>query len=86
MIHNTKRTERAIRKYLNIAKKHNTSLSTLSYAFVSNRPFVVSCIIGATSVGQLRKNLKSINFKISKEILDDIEKVHLSDPNPYIYI
>ena len=86
LIHNTIRTEKAIRKYLNIARKYNTSLSNLSYAFVLNRPFVVSCIIGATSVDQLRKNLKSINFKISKEILADIDKIHLSDPNPYIYI
>ena len=86
LIHNTIRTEKAIRKYLNIARKYNTSLSNLSNAFVLNRPFVVSCIIGATSVDYLRKNLKSINFKISKEILADIDKIHLSDPNPYIYI
>ena len=85
-MHNTKRTESAIRKYLIIAKKYNVSLSNLSYAFVSNRPFVASCIIGATSVSQLRKNLKSINFKISNEILLDIDKIHISDPNPYIYI
>ncbi len=86
LMHNTKRTERAIKKYLSIAKKYNTSLSELSYAFVSSRPFVASCIIGVTSVSQLRKNLKSINLKLSNEILTDINKIHLSDPNPYIYI
>ncbi len=86
LLHNTKRTEKAIKKYLNIAKKYNIPLSNLSYAFVYNRPFVASCIVGATSVGQLRKNLKSIDFKISKEILKDIDKIHSSDPNPYIYI
>ena len=51
-----------------------------------SRPFVSSCVIGVTSIKQLEKNIKSINLKLSKEILMDIEKIHLSDPNPYIYI
>jgi aryl-alcohol dehydrogenase-like predicted oxidoreductase len=85
-IHNTNRTEKAIRNYLKIAKKYNISLSNLAYSFVVSRPFVTSCVIGVTSIKQLEKNIKSINLKLSKEILMDIEKIHLSDPNPYIYI
>ena len=86
LIHNTERTERAIKKYSNVAKKYNISLSNLAYAFVINRPYVASCIVGATSVSQLKKNIDSTNYKFSREILMDIERVHKFDPNPYIYI
>lgn len=85
-MHNTKRTEKAIKKYLELAKKNNLSLYNMAYAFVINKPYVASCIIGATSVTQLKNNLKSININLSKEILKDIDNIHSSDPNPYIYI
>ena len=48
---------------LKIAKKHN-AINALSCAFVLIT--FVDCIIGAASVGQL-KNLKNVNFKISKK-------------------
>mgnify|MGYP001295001688 CR=1 FL=1 len=83
-IHNTKREEIAIAKYAKVAKKYNISLSTLAYAFVVNRPFLTSCIVGATSISQLKKNIDCTNVNLSKEILDDIENIHLSDPNPCV--
>ena len=32
----------------------------------------------------MHKNLKSLNVNLPKEILQDIEKVHMSDPNPIL--
>ena len=82
--HHTKRGEIAIAKYVNLAKKHNILPSTFANAFVNDRPFVTSNIIGATTVEQLKENIDSINITLSKEILEEIEDIHLSDPNPCV--
>ncbi|MBI04255.1 MAG: aldo/keto reductase [Pelagibacteraceae bacterium] len=82
--HNTPRGEIAIKKYVNIAKKYNISPSILANSFVNDRPFVTSNIIGATSIDQLKENLNSENYSLSKEILTEIEAVHLADPNPCV--
>ena len=33
---------------------------------------------------QLKENIDSIDITLSKEILDEIENIHLSDPNPCV--
>ena len=58
------------------------SLTHLSLAFVNTRPFVTSNIIGATTIEQLKENIESIDIELSKEIIDDINKVHQNNPNP----
>ena len=45
---------------------------------------MTSNIIGATTVEQLKGNIDSINITLSKEILEEIEDIHLSDPNPCV--
>jgi len=82
--HHTIRGEIAIEKYVNIAKKYNIAPSTFANAYVNNRPFVTSNIIGATTMNQLKENIDSIDINLSKEILDEIEDIHLSDPNPCV--
>ena len=82
--HHTKRGEIAISKYVELAKKYNMAPSTFANAYVNNRPFVTSNIIGATSMDQLKENIDSIDIVLSKEILSEIEDIHLSDPNPCV--
>jgi len=82
--HHTVRGEKAISRYVNLAKKHNILPSTFANAFVNDRPFVTSNIIGATTINQLKENIESINITLSKEILEEIEDIHLSDPNPCV--
>ena len=82
--HHTKRGEIAISKYVNLSKKYNIAPSTFANAFVNDRPFVTSNIIGATTMMQLKENIDSINLTLSKEILEEIEDIHLSDPNPCV--
>ena len=82
--HHTDRGEKAIEKYFQLAKKHNIKPSTLANAFVNDRPFVTSNIIGATSMNQLKENIDSINLTLSDKILTEIQDVHLSDPNPCV--
>jgi len=82
--HHTQRGEVAISKYVELAKKYNIIPSTFANAYVNNRPFVTSNIIGATNMDQLKENIDSIDITLSKEILAEIEDIHLSDPNPCV--
>ena len=82
--HHTKRGEIAIDAYFKLSKKYGIAPSTFANSFVNNRPFVTSNIIGATTMEQLKENIDSIDITLSKEILNEIEEIHLSDPNPCI--
>ena len=82
--HHTERGEIAIEKYFNLSKKYGIAPSTFANAFVNDRPFVTSNIIGATSIGQLKENIDSIDIKLDKEMLSEIEDIHLTSPNPCV--
>ena len=82
--HHTERGEVAIERYYQLAKKIGIAPSTFANAFVNDRPFVTSNIIGATTMKQLKENIDSINITLSKDILNEIEEIHLSDPNPCV--
>ena len=82
--HHTKRGEIAIESYYKLAKKYGLSPAVLANSFVNDRPFVTSNIIGATNMKQLKENIDSININLSSEILNEIENIHLSDPNPCV--
>ena len=82
--HQTVRGEVAISKYIDLAKKYNIAPSTFANAYVNDRSFVTSNIIGATSMQQLKENIDSIDITLSKEILEEIENIHLDDPNPCV--
>ena len=72
----------AVKEYSKIANKYNISLTHLALAFVNTRPFVASNIIGATTMKQLKENIASIDIDLSDEILEEINEVHLNQPNP----
>lgn len=75
-------TWKATASYLEVAKKYNASLTQMSLAFVNTRPFVTSNIIGATTMEQLRENIESISFELTKDMVQDINTVHASISNP----
>ena len=82
--HHTERGEVAIEKYVNLSKKYGIAPSTFSNAFVNDRPFLTSNIIGATNMNQLKENIDSIDIVLSEEMLLEIEDIHLSNPNPCV--
>ena len=79
--HNEKSFD-ATRAYNEVAKKHDLSLTQMSLAFINQQDFITSNIIGATNLNQLNENIDSIDLELSKEVLEDIENVHNSIPNP----
>jgi len=65
-----------------VAKKHGLSLTQMSLAFINQRDFITSNIIGATNVNQLKENIGSIDLALSEDILKDINEVQKTIPNP----
>ncbi len=72
----------AIDKYLDIAHRHELDPAQLAIQFVTSRPFVTSNIIGATTMDQLKTDIASVELDLTKEILEEIEQVHLVHSNP----
>jgi aryl-alcohol dehydrogenase-like predicted oxidoreductase len=69
-------------EYKKLADQLGLSLTHLSLAFVNQRPFVTSNIIGATSLDQLKENIASIEISLSEEILKSIDRIQQICPNP----
>lgn len=72
----------ATKRYLKIAEANNMSLAQMALAFVNERPFVTSTIIGATNLEQLEENIDSINLSLSDDVIKAINAVHAEIPNP----
>ena len=76
------RSLQAIDHYCEIAQQHDISPAQMALAYVNQKPFVTSNIIGATSLTQLQENIESVDISLTQEILQAIEAVHTSNPNP----
>ncbi len=72
----------ATKRYLKIAEDNDMTLAQMSLAFVTDRPFMTSNIIGATSLKQLEENIDSVNITLSDDVLKGIDAVHAEIPNP----
>tara|TARA_R110002012_G_scaffold275342_1_gene461920 strand:- start:129 stop:1163 length:1035 start_codon:yes stop_codon:yes gene_type:complete len=72
----------ATKRYLALAEENNMSLAQMSLAFVNQRSFVTSNIIGATSLTQLKENISSIEITLSNDVLEAIDNIHAVIPNP----
>jgi len=80
--YNSANATEATKRYLKIAEDYNMSLAQMALAFVNDRPFITSNIIGATNLKQLEENIDSINISLSDEVLKAINAVHAEIPNP----
>jgi aryl-alcohol dehydrogenase-like predicted oxidoreductase len=58
------------------------SLTTMALAFVNDRPFVTSNIIGATTMDQLKENISSSKTSLDEEILKGINQIQEQQPDP----
>ena len=72
----------ATKHYLELAEDNNMSLAQMALAFVNQRPFITSNIIGATSLNQLKENINSVNIALSETLLEKINTIHNVIPNP----
>jgi aryl-alcohol dehydrogenase-like predicted oxidoreductase len=75
-------TLEATEQYLQLADEHGLNPTHMALAFVNTRPFVLSNIIGATSMEQLKMNIDSLDVTLSKDVLKGIEAIQQRIPNP----
>ncbi len=74
--------EQATRDYVELAQQHGLDPAQMALAYVNQRPFLTSTIIGATNMAQLQSNIASIDLQLSAEVLAGIEAIHDRHPNP----
>ncbi len=68
--------------YCALAEEHGLTPAQMALAFVNTRPFVLSNIIGATSIAQLEENLSSLEVTLNKEVMAGIKAIHNAIPDP----
>lgn len=76
------RTLAATAEYMKLADTLWISVTQLALAWVNDRSFVNSNIIGTTSVEQLKECISSAGITLSKETRKEIDAIHTKFPNP----
>jgi len=76
-------SDAAIKQYMALAKDYNIDICHLAIAFTLSRPFTTASIVGATSVEQLKHNLKAVDVELDEEILKEINKIERRFPKPF---
>ncbi|KAI5649572.1 hypothetical protein M9H77_35577 [Catharanthus roseus] len=85
--YNTSTSREATVKYIEVGKKYGLTPVELALAFVRDRPFVTSSIIGATSVDQLKEDIDavlSVERPLPSELMDEIESIFKRYKDPSI--
>ena len=77
-------TDKAVTAYAELAKSHGLSPVQMALAFVNDRAYVASNIIGATTMDQLKECIASEKISLGGEILKAINKIHGENPNPSV--
>lgn len=78
----TKNVFPTVDDYLAVAQKHGLDPSQMALAFCLTRPFMASVIFGATTNQQLENSLKSVELKLSDEVMADIQSIYREHPLP----
>lgn len=73
---------KATKLYKDLAESNGLTLSQMALAFVNQQRLVMSTIIGATSLEQLKDNIDAFDVVLSNEILSEIERIQEIHPNP----
>lgn len=74
------KAEMAVQAYSDLAAEFGLTPATLALAFVNNRSFLTSNIIGATTMAQLKENIASVDVVLTEEqlvALNNLHKEHL---------
>ncbi|KAI5649569.1 hypothetical protein M9H77_35574 [Catharanthus roseus] len=85
--YDTSVTREATVKYIEVGKKYGLTPVELALAFVRDRPFVTSSIIGATSADQIKQDIDavlSVERPLPSELMDEIEIIFKDYKDPSI--
>ncbi len=73
---------KATQAYVELARDHGIDPVDMALAYVNQRPFVASNIIGATTLPQLKQNIDSIEVTLSDSVLEGIQAISTEFSNP----
>ncbi len=73
---------KATKLYQELAASNGLTLTQMALAFVNQQDFVLSTIIGATTMAQLREDIAAFEVRLSAEIMSGINKIHAIFPDP----
>ncbi len=76
-------TDAAIKQYVALAKQYEFDVCQMALAFVNDRPFVTSTLIGATNMQQLKSNIDSISLELPTEVYQGIDRIRREFPMLY---
>ena len=74
--------KKAVSDYVKLAENIGVSPASLALSFVYHQWFVTSTVIGATTLEQLKENIRSYKLKLDNETLRMIDNIHLTCMNP----
>lgn len=69
-------------KYLAVAAKHGLEPAQMALSFCLSRPFMMSVIIGATSMDQLETDVGAAGVQLSDDVMTDIFEIYRAHPIP----
>lgn len=73
---------RATESYCQLAEENGLNPAQMALAFVNAQPFLLSTIIGATSIEQLDINIGSLELQLDDDVIKSINQIHKDYPNP----
>ncbi len=74
--YNSVQADEATLAYCRLAHEQGLTPAQMALAYVNSRDFLISNIIGATTMDQLRENIASIDVTLSPEVVAEIEAIH----------
>jgi aryl-alcohol dehydrogenase-like predicted oxidoreductase len=80
--YSTARAAPAAAAYVQLAREAGLDAAQMALAFVNSRPFVTATIIGCTSIAQLEHDTRSIDVRLTDDVLAAIDRIHAGNPNP----
>ena len=83
LFRNNEQSEKAVAAFVDVAKSHNITPTTLALGWVNQVEGVTSTIIGATKMSQLQENIEAFTQPLNEQILSDIKQVMRLYPKPF---
>ena len=76
-------TDVAINRYIELASQHDLDVCQMAIAFVADRPFVSSTLVGATNLEQLQSDIAAGALKLSAQVNREIDAIRREIPMPF---
>jgi len=74
--------DEAALEYVKLSRSHGLDPAQVAIRFTLDQKFLTSCIVGATSLEQLRADIDAADLELPPEVVQGIARIHSERPNP----